>query len=239
MRRQRRKSWAIHGQATSVWQYHPAFTSRIPPGPQSLDAGSRGNETLSATLYGGVRLWPGAEAWVDPEIDQGFGLSDTHGLAGFSNGESFKIGAADPYVKLQRLFLRQTINLGGATETLTPDLNVLGGTQSADRLVVTVGKFSIVDLFDTNKYAHDPRKDFLNWTIINSGAFNSVSDAWNFTVGAAAEWYQDWWTIRAGLFDGTTVPGGEYLAAPSASRARAWPSWRRATPCWVSRERSG
>ncbi len=214
------ETWAIHGQATSVWQYHPAFTSRIPPGPQSLDAGSRGNETFSATLYGGVRLWPGAEIWVDPEIDQGFGLSDTHGLAGFPNGESFKIGDADPYVKLQRLFLRQTIDLGGASEKRAPDLNVLGGSQSANRLVVTIGKFSIVDLFDTNKYAHDPREDFLNWTVIDSGAFNSASDAWNFTVGAAAEWYQDWWTIRAGLFDGTTIPGGEYLASPLGEQSQ-------------------
>jgi high affinity Mn2+ porin len=214
------ESWAIHGQATSVWQYHPAFTSRIPPGPQSLDSGSRGNETLSATLYGGVRLWPGAEAWVNPEIDQGFGLSNTHGLAGFSNGESFKIGSNDPYVKLQRLFLRQTINLGGATEKREPDLNVLGGTQSENRLVVTIGKFSIVDIFDTNKYAHDPRDDFMNWAIIDSAAFDSASDAWNFTVGAAAEWYQDWWTIRTGLFDGTPTPGGEYLATPLGQQSQ-------------------
>jgi high affinity Mn2+ porin len=215
------ESWAIHGQATNVWQYHPAFTSAIPPGPNSLNSGSRGNETVSVTLYGGVRLWPGAEAWVNPEIDQGFGLSSTLGIAGFSSGEAYKVGASDPYVKLPRLFLRQTIGLGGATEKVEPDLNLLGGSQSANRIVVTVGKFSVVDVFDTNKYAHDPRNDFLNWAILDSAAFDYAADAWGYTVGASAEWYQDWWTIRAGLFDETLVPNSKFLATPLGKQSQA------------------
>jgi high affinity Mn2+ porin len=214
------ESWAIHGQATNVWQYHPAFTSRIPPGAQSLDSGSRGNETVSVSLFGGVRLWPGAEAWVNPEIDQGFGLSDTFGIAGFPNGESFKVGARDPYVKLPRLFLRQTIDLGGNTERVESDLDVLGGVQKSNRIVVTIGKFSVVDVFDTNRYAHDPRGDFMNWTIMDAGAFDYASDAWGFTAGAAVEWYQDWWTIRAGLFDGTTVPGSKFLSFPLGAQTQ-------------------
>jgi len=31
--------------------------------------------------FAGVKLWQGAEFWVDPEIDQGFGLSNTEGLS--------------------------------------------------------------------------------------------------------------------------------------------------------------
>ena len=40
------------------------------------------------------------------------------------------------------------------------DLNQLAGTESANRLVITAGKFSVVDIFDTNAYAHDARSDF-------------------------------------------------------------------------------
>jgi high affinity Mn2+ porin len=65
--------------------------------------------------------------------------------------------------------------------------------------VVTIGKFSVVDVFDSNQYAHDPRNDFLNWSIIELGTFDYAADAWGYTYGAAAEWYQDWWTVRMGL----------------------------------------
>src|SRR5690242_18205800 len=105
------ESWSVHGQLTFVEQYHPAFRSLV-RGPNSLDPGSRGNETIDATLFAGARLWDGGEIYADPEMDQGFGLSNTLGLAGFSSGEAYKVGKPEPYGRLQRLFIRQTINLG-------------------------------------------------------------------------------------------------------------------------------
>jgi high affinity Mn2+ porin len=164
------------------------------------------------TLYAGVRPWQGAEFWFNPEIDQGFGLSNTFGVAGYVSGEAYKVGAVYPYFLIQRAFLRQTVDLGGEMEKLDPDLNQLGGTQTADRLVFTIGKYSVVDIFDTNKYAHDPRNDFFNWSIIDQGAFDYAANAWGFTYGAATEWYQDWWTVRTGVFDLSTLPNGLNLS---------------------------
>ena len=204
------ENWALYGQSTGVLQYHPGFHSPY-QGANSLNPGQRGDETVDATLYGGVRLWQGAEFWANPEVDQGFGLSDTLGVAGFPSGEAYKVGAYAPYVRLQRAFFRQTIDLDGETESIDPDLNQLGGMQTADRLVVTLGKFSVVDIFDTNKYAHDQRNDFLNWSVIDLGSFDYAADAWGYTYGGAAEWYQDWWTIRAGLFDLSKVPNSKVL----------------------------
>lgn len=77
--------------------------------------------------------------------------------------------------------------------------------------MLTVGKFSVVDIFDSNKYAHDPRGDFLNWTLVNTGAFDYAADAWAFTYGVAAEWYTGPWTFRAGVFDGPVVPNSTNL----------------------------
>ena len=77
---------------------------------------------------------------------------------------------------------------------------------SSDRVIITIGKFSVVDIFDNNKYAHDPRNDFLNWSIIDAGAFDYAADAWGTSYGAVAEWYQDRWALRVGLFDLSTTP---------------------------------
>jgi high affinity Mn2+ porin len=202
-------NWAIHGQATYVQQYAPPF--HAPYVGQNSLISNQSRQTFDATLYAGVRLWDGAEAWINPEIDQGFGLSSTLGAAGFVSGEAYKVGADYPYVRLHRAFLRQTIDLGGEKQKVEADLNQFAGSQSANRLVVTVGKFSVADIFDTNKYAHDPRSDFLNWTLIDSGVLDYAADAWGYTMGAAAEWYQNFWTLRVGLFDLSLVPNSSIL----------------------------
>jgi high affinity Mn2+ porin len=202
--------WGLHGQTTFVTQYHPGFHSAF-RGPNSLDPQAQARETWDLTLYGGLRLWRGAELWVNPEVDQGFGLSNTLGVAGFTSGEAYKVGADVPYVQLPRLFVRQTINLGDEVAHVEAGLNQLASSQTANRVVVTVGKFSVVDVFDTNRYAHDPRNDFLNWSIIDVGAFDYAADAWGYTYGAAVEWYQQWWTIRTGLFTLSKVPNSKVL----------------------------
>jgi len=205
------ENWAVHGQSTLLFQYHPGFGSSVPTGPQSLDSGRRGDETLDATIYAGLRLWSGAEFWINPEADQGFGLQNTLGIAGFTSGEAYKVGQTDPYYRMARAFIRQTIGLGGGTEKVDPDQNVLGGMRDNNRVVITFGKLSVTDIFDINTYAHDPRADFMNWSLIDSGAFDYAADSWGFTYGAAVEWYQDWWTLRAGLFDLSATPNSEHL----------------------------
>jgi high affinity Mn2+ porin len=207
------EQWAIHGQSTYVQQYQPAFRSPY-QGPQSLSPPSNGRETFDATIYAGYRPWQGAEIWLNPEADQGFGLSNTFGAAGYLSGEAYKLGQSDPYYRMARAFFRQTIDLGGDIQKVDPDLNQLGGTQTANRIVVTIGKFSVVDIFDTNKYAHDARNDFLNWAIIDVGTFDYAADAWGSTYGAAAEWYQDRWAARVGLFDLSSVPNSIALSLP-------------------------
>jgi high affinity Mn2+ porin len=202
--------WAIHGQSTLTDQYHPAFTSPY-RGPNSLDPGSRGDETFDLDIDGGVRPWSGAEAWVDAEVDQGFGLNNTLGLAAFPSAEAYKVGAASPYVRVPRLFLRQTLDFGGATQKIESDLTTLAGTQTADHAVFTIGKFGVTDIFDTNDYAHDPRQDFMNWALVDAGSFDYAADAWGFSYGVAGEWYQDWWTLRAGAFALSKVPNSKQL----------------------------
>jgi high affinity Mn2+ porin len=196
---------AVHGQTTFVEQYAPPFHSPY-VGQNSLIP-NQGRETWDATAFLGVKLWQGAEFWFDPEIDQGFGLGSTVGIAGFPSGEAFKRGEAVPYARIQRAFIRQTVDLGGDSEKVDAAANQFGGSRTTNRLVFTVGRFYITDIFDTNKYAHDAKRDFLNWALIDTGTFDYGGDPWGVTYGAAAEWYQGDWTLRGGLFDLSTSPG--------------------------------
>jgi len=203
------QTFAFHAQTTLIGQATLPFHSPY-RGPNSLPP-DVGRETFDITLYFGLRPWKGAEIWVDPELNQGFSVGNTEGVAGFVNGEGAKLGKTHPYGRIHRWMLRQTFDLGGETEGVDPDLNQLGGSQTANRLVFTVGRFSVADVFDTNKYAHDPRNDFLNWALIDTGSFDYAADAWGYTYGAAGEWYQGDWTLRAGVFDMSIRPNDVQL----------------------------
>jgi high affinity Mn2+ porin len=201
--------FAVHGQATFTLQGTPGFPSPY-AGPNSLTPRQR-KETIDATLYAGVQPWRGGELWVNPEVDQGFGLSNTLGVAGFPSAEAYKVGKKAPYLRLQRLFFRQTLDLGGDAKNTDAGLNQFAAHGTANRLVLTVGKFGVGDVFDTNTYAHDPRNDFLNWALVDAGSFDYAADAWGYSTGAALEWYRGPWTVRFGAFNLSKVPNGETL----------------------------
>jgi high affinity Mn2+ porin len=204
-----RQTFAVHGQFTYIEQEDSGFRAPY-RGSNSLTP-RRGKETADATFYIGLALWRGAEIWMTPEIDQGFGLDNTLGVAGFPSGEAYKVGKNQPYLRLPRLFVRDTINGQGRREPIEAAASWLAGDQSVNRWVITLGKFAVTDIFDSNQYAHDPRADFLNWAAVDAGAFDYAADAWGFTLGAAAEWYRGPWTLRAGAFDLSNVPNSPHL----------------------------
>jgi high affinity Mn2+ porin len=202
------QNFAVHGQFTYVEQDTTGFRAPY-AGPNSLSP-HKGAETTDATLYLGANV-RGVELWANAELDQGFGLDNTLGAAGFPSGEAYKVGKNAPYLRLPRLFVRKTINGGGELETVAPAANQLGGSRTPDRWVITAGKFGVGDVFDVNQYAHDPRTDFLNWAAIDAGTFDYAADAWGYTVGLSVEWYQGSWTLRAGGFDLSDVPNSPHL----------------------------
>ncbi len=199
------ETWAAHWQVTTQAQWHGRFRSPY-AGRQSLPSAETARQTTDVTLFFGRRLWTGGEAYIDQEVDQGHGIGQTLGLAGFSSGDAYKLGKNKPYGRMPRLVLRQVVALGPETKQVDSDANVLAGGVPVDNVTLTLGKFSVPDVFDNNRFAHDPRADFTNWTVIDGGAFDYAADAWGYTVGAAAELNLGEWTGRAGLFALSSTP---------------------------------
>ena len=97
------------------------------------------------------------------------------------------------------------------------NINQFADTLTANRLVLTVGRMFVTDIFDTNKYANSSKTDFMNWSFLNATTFDFAGDAWELTYGAVAEWYQNFWTLRAGVFDLSATPEGG--TSPTAIKA--------------------
>lgn len=191
--------WNIHGQYTLVGQGYPSFRSPY-EGANSLTGSKQAEYTQSATGYVGLRLWEGGEFYVNPELMQGFGLNDVHGVAAFPNGEAQKSDFPMPRLNVARVFVRQTFGLGGEQETISDGPNQLAGKQDVSRITITAGKFAVTDAFDSNAYANDPRTNFLNWNVYGGGSFDWTMDKLSWTWGAIVDFNQKSWAFRTGYF---------------------------------------
>jgi high affinity Mn2+ porin len=191
--------WEVHAQMTYLPQGFLPIRA-LYSGPNSLPAAGQDRATWSTSAFIGMRLWDGGEFYFTPELFQGFGLGGTTGLGGFSNGEAQKSNFPYPRLTPTRAFLRETFGFGGEQEMLDGGPQQLSGKADISRLTVQVGKFAVVDVFDGNAYAKDPRKDFMNWSIWGPGAFDYAADKVGLTYGATAELNQKNWAFRAGYF---------------------------------------
>lgn len=198
------------GQVTYAWTrkfgYEAAYT-----GPQSLRTPPESSYTLSFTAYLGARLWEGAELYADPEGFQAHPLSDLYGLAGVDNGELQKASGVEIRAYGARLFIRQSVGLGGGSFEVAPGLNQLVAHYDRRRVVFTVGKIALTDLFEKNTYADDPRTQFMNWALMTYGAYDFAADSRGYDIGGAVELYWDNWAVRAGRFMEPIVANGRSL----------------------------
>ena len=204
------ESWNAKFQSTYVWQGKRPFSAAY-SGRNSLTVDNEDSYSFTATAALGFRPWKGGELYLDPEAAQGVPLSGLTGLGGFTNGEIAR--TAGPTLKLYRarLFLRQTWGMGGGQDSVASDANQLAGTVDQRRWVLTAGNLSVIDIFDDNAYSHDPRTQFLNWSLFTHGAYDFAADARGYSWGVALEWYHDAWAVRAGRFIQPRQPNQQQL----------------------------
>ncbi|MCW3122879.1 MAG: Carbohydrate-selective porin OprB [Flavipsychrobacter sp.] len=170
----------LHFQTTYIYQYKPEFDAKY-SGTNSFKNVEERQNSLTATLYFGARLWKGGALYINPEIAGGSGLSGAFGLGAASNGETFRVGNPEPTLYLGRAYLSHTIALKGGSENVEEGANEAGGKMPVNYLRFYLGKFSIGDLFDNNAYANSPRSQFMNWCLMSNGAFDYAANVRGYT----------------------------------------------------------
>jgi hypothetical protein len=205
------ETWNAYGQFTFIGSYKPPFhagytnagQAPLMPGEaptgNSLLPDSEGSFTASFTLFFGLRLWKGAEAYLVPEVIGERPLSQLRGIGGaIQNFELQKQGLEVPQLYRSRAYIRQTIGLGGERSAQESDPMQLATTVDSRRLVFTVGNFTILDVFDRNSVSWDPRQTFFNMAFMTYAAWDFPSDARGYSWGGTAELLWDDWAFRFG-----------------------------------------
>ena len=122
------------------------------------------------------------------------------GLAGYTNidvvripGEGTPLSIA-PYVA--RAILRYVVPLSKETEAA--GIGPMGVLESLPvrRLQFRAGKMSLADFFDVNPVGSDSHLQFMNWTIVNNGAWDYAADTRGYTYAAMVEYDDRSWALR-------------------------------------------
>ena len=196
------QQWNLHGQTTSIVQYHFPFSAKY-SGNNSLQTKESAKVSFTSTLYVGLRLWKNGAVYFNPEVSGGSGLSKATGVAGFVNGETFRIGSTNLKLYLARLYVEQYFPIGNGTENTDDDANQLKGKLPAKYISIQAGKFGLSDFFDNNSISQDPRTQFMNWSLMSAGAWDYPANTRGYTIGFVAGYHQPGFSVKAGI---TQVP---------------------------------
>jgi len=210
--------WSIHFQATSIGQYHGLFPS-LYEGENSLPPHSERRVSLTATVFLGFRVNRHIEVFVNPELAGGKGFGMVTGIAGFTNGEIPRVSGATPALYPARAYVRTVWALGPETESVEDGANQIAGRAPANRVTTVTGKFAVTDYFDNNSYSHDPRRQFMNWSLMSNGAWDYPADTRGYTIGTMEELTLHDWSLRvADVLEPTMANGPSFDFRVSRNR---------------------
>jgi high affinity Mn2+ porin len=199
-----------YGQGTVVSQFNAPFRSPY-SGPNSFQSIDEGAVSETATLFIGLRMGSIGQLYFDPEVSGGRGLSSVFGLGCPPDGDIERVGEEQPTLYVARLYVLHDFALDDRLEKVESAANQLGGYRPVERLTLVVGKFSMTDWFDGNRYAHDPRSGFMNWALMDNLAWDYPADVRGYTWGGMVEWNEPDFAVRYALVAMPTVANGSEL----------------------------
>jgi high affinity Mn2+ porin len=189
--------WSEHFQLTVISQKHSGFKAAYSGMNSLADTVEPAATSVTTTLFLGRKLWKDAAIYLNPELSGGRGLSSAVGVAGALNGETYRIGDPSPSLSIARAYYQQSFPVGNTyNEAVEDDVNQVAEMLPASRLTITAGKFSISDFYDKNSYSHDPRTQFLNWSLMSNGAWDYPANTKGYTSGIVIELTKPDWALR-------------------------------------------
>lgn len=207
----------ISGQMNFVSEGHPPFPAAY-TGPNSLRPVSENATSRVLTLYTGYELTSTTEIYFDLESAGGHGISNSLGLAGYTDLDIVRVGLSNGTPYVARALIRQIIPLSSQHVPEERDATsfTLANTVPARRIEIRAGKFSAEDFFDTNTYGSDSHLQFLNWAVDADATYDYAANTRGYTDGAIVEYDDRGFAVRFGEMLMPKVANGIHLDADIA-----------------------
>lgn len=190
----------LAAQYNGIHQHLASFGAAY-SGPLSLPA--TGDDATSQTfgVYFGMAMPSHWQSYLDIERFVGDGIGNATGLASPTDGDVVRAGNGLPKdAYIARAYVQYQLPLGGNPAPVVRAQDQLPGAVPAEAFLFKVGKMSVVDDFDQNRYANNTRTQFMSWTLINDGAYDYAADTRGYTDGVVLGYQQSAWSLKFGLY---------------------------------------
>ena len=203
--------WWISGQANIILQGDLPFHSPY-EGTNSFIGRGEYKTSMVGTLFTALRpthsILYNTDLIFDLEAAEGRGVSEAFGLAGFTNLDVVRNPNLGKLPYIARYMIHQTIGLTQKTTSQDAGPFAIAPSVPVSRLEFRIGKLGLPDFFDLNQSGSDSHLQFMNWTVDNNGAWDYAADTRGYTVGGMAEYDDQMWSIRYGIFAMPVVANG-------------------------------
>jgi len=186
----------------------------------SLDPDGDTQPTHTIGIYLGWAPLDWLQGYVDVEKFMGSGVSNATGLAGLTNGDVVREGAAGLKKEFYfaRDYLRFMLPLGDGVTAVERGKDQIGGGEAETRLQLKVGRMAVNDDFDNNRYAGDPRTEFLNWALWANTAWDYAANTRGYSDGMVVGYLSPAWSLEYGIYKMPVFANGQQLVS-SLTRA--------------------
>lgn len=196
------RKFSYHFQATTISQGTNKFTSPYAGGNSFLPTEPT-RTSITSTAFLAYKPFRNTYIVFNPEVAGGRGLSSTTGIAGFPNGEIYRVGNPNLQLFIARLYIEKRFPLNHVKENVWDEPNQIQEKTNNAYFSVLLGKFSLTDFFDDLPMSNDPRTQYLNWSLMGSGAWDYTANTRGYTMGAVFQYVKKNCALKAAI---TTVP---------------------------------
>jgi high affinity Mn2+ porin len=190
----------LAAQANVIHQRLLPFAAKY-SGPLSLT--DQGDNATSETMgaYFGIAVTDRWQAYLDIERLLGGGVGGASGLGSPTNGDVVHAGNGLPKdAYIARAYVQYLLPLGAGLTHQERAQDQLPGHVPTTAFLFKLGKLSVGDDFDQNRYANSVRTQFESWTLINDGAFDYPADTRGYTGGFVLGYLEPAWSLKFGYY---------------------------------------
>ena len=198
------------GQTNTIFQLHPPFHSPY-VGANSLKPVFEQAESQISSNYSGLRVNNWLEFLLTTEEATGTGINDTVGIAGFPNLDAIRDPTASKVPYFGRIQVHFMLGLSSNMIMANRGPETVFATMAEKRLEFHVGKFSLVDFFDSNSAGSNPHFQFMNWSTAQNGSYDYAADIRGYTWGTDIEFMHPKFVFRAAEMLMPTTANGSVI----------------------------
>ena len=176
-------------------------------------------ETHTIGAYGGWAPSRWGQLYFDAEKFMGAAVSGATGLGALTNGDVVREGVGlKKQFYIARVYARFMLPLGPAGGAVARAQDQIPGVEASTRLELKVGRLSVSDDIDRNRYAGATRTQFMSTSLWQNTAWDYAANTRGYSDGAMLAYVSPDWALRYAMFRMPLYANGQTLETLARAR---------------------